>query len=278
MPKAEEGENDFVLETALGRNTLFDMTGKVVLVTGGGSGIGAMIAGGFAANGADVYICSRKDCSAFANQLTQKGPGKCKALTADVTKQEDIDRIVEELQRQAGKLHCLVNNAGANWAEPLEKFSRSGWNKTNDLNFTSVFMLTKCVLPLLKSAASVLDPARVINIASIDAITTPALETFAYSAGKAGVVHMSEVLAGRLIQDNITVNCILPGAFQSRMMRATIKSLGGSENLGRGLIGNRIGRPGDVAGTCLFLASSAGAWTTGAKLVLDGGAVVRPRL
>eukprot|EP00747_Dinoflagellata_sp_TGD_P166853 gnl/TRDRNA2_/TRDRNA2_190310_c0_seq1.p1 gnl/TRDRNA2_/TRDRNA2_190310_c0~~gnl/TRDRNA2_/TRDRNA2_190310_c0_seq1.p1 ORF type:complete len:292 (-),score=59.38 gnl/TRDRNA2_/TRDRNA2_190310_c0_seq1:205-1038(-) len=277
MPKAEEGENDLVLDSNLGRDSLFDVTGKVILVTGGGSGIGAMIAGGFAANGAVVYVCSRKDCSAYAAQLTKKGPGKCIAISADLTKQADVDRVVATLRQDSGKIHCLVNNAGANWAEPLEKFSVEGWNKTNDLNVTAVFVLTKCCLPLLKEAASKEDPARIINISSIDAITVPALDTFAYSAGKAAVVHMSEVLAGRLIDENITVNCVLPGAFQSRMMRATIKAAG-EDALGRNKVGRRIGMPADVGGTCLFLASRAGAWMTGAKLVLDGGNVVAPRL
>jgi len=199
MPKAEEGENDHVVEASLGRNELFDMTGKVVLVTGGGSGIGAMIAGGFVANGAITFIVSRKDCASYAKQLTEKGPGTCSAIAADLTQQADIDRVFETIKKGPGKLNCLVNNAGANWAEPLESFSLDGWNKTNDLNVTSVFLMIKCSLPLLKVAASREDPARVINIASIDALTTSPINNFAYSAGKAAVVHMSKVLAGRLL-------------------------------------------------------------------------------
>lgn len=151
MPKAEEGENDHVLESDLGRHALFDMTGKVVLVTGGGSGIGAMIAGGFVANGATVYICSRKDCSSYAAQLTEKGPGKCEAIAADLTKAADMTRVIETVSKGSGKLHCLVNNAGANWAEPLESFSVEGWNKTNDLNVTAVFAMIRDSLPLLKA-------------------------------------------------------------------------------------------------------------------------------
>uniref|UniRef100_A0A7S1LP64 Uncharacterized protein n=1 Tax=Alexandrium catenella TaxID=2925 RepID=A0A7S1LP64_ALECA len=254
------------------------MSGKVVLVTGGGSGIGAMIAGGFVANGAIVYICSRKDTTAYAAQLTAKGPGTCIAVAADLTQQTDVHKVVDVVQSGSGKLHCLVNNAGANWAQPLEEFDISGWNKTNDLNVTAVFNLTKCAMPLLRAGASKEDPARVINIASIDAVQTPALDTFAYSAGKAAVVHMSEVLAGRLVREHVTVNCILPGAFQSRMMRATIRAAGGTDTLGRRLIGGRIGAPGDITGACLFLASRAGSWTTGAKLVLDGGQLALPKL
>lgn len=276
MPKSAEGENDHVVEASLGRNDLFDVSGKVVLVTGGGSGIGAMIAGGFAANGALVYIVSRKDCSAYAEELTKKGPGKAIAISADLTKQDHVDRVVSEISSGAGQLHVLVNNAGANWAQPLEDFDIAGWNKTNDLNVTAVFNMIKCSVKLLKATATPSDPARVINIASIDALTTPMLDTFAYSTGKAAVIHMTEVLAGRLIGDNITVNSICPGAFQSRMMRATIAAVG--DGIASNCVGKRIGSPDDMAGTCLFLASRAGSWMTGAKLVLDGGAVVRPKL
>lgn len=278
MPKAADGENDHVLEANLTRASLFDLTGKVAIVTGGGSGIGAMIAGGFVANGATVYIVSRKDCAAYAEALTKKGPGTCIAVSADLTQQSDVDRVVETVRKDHGKLDCLVNNAGGNWAQPLEDFSVKGWNRTNDLNVTSVFVMTQCALPLLKAAASSQDPARVINIGSIDGITTPLVDNFAYSAGKAAVVHMSQVLAGRLVEENINVNCVLPGAFQSRMMRATIDMVGGSEVIGKRLVGGRIGSPSDMAGTCLLLASKAGAWMTGAKIVLDGGAVALPRL
>jgi len=277
MPKAAEGENDHVLEAALGRNDLYDLTGKVCVVTGGGSGIGAMIAGGLVANGATVYIVSRKDCSPFAQQLTAKGPGKCSAIPADLTKQADVDKIVAEVKAAHGKLHILVNNAGANWGQPLEDFEISGWNKTNDLNVTAVFNMTKCTIALMKAAATKADPARIVNIGSVDGLSTPMLDTFAYSAGKAAIIHMSKVLAGRLAEDHVTVNCICPGAFQSRMMRGTIE-MAGEENIGRKLVGTRIGSPQDIAGCCTFLCSRAGAWMTGATLTLDGGQVCLPRL
>lgn len=277
MPKAVEGENDHVLEAKLGRADLYDLAGKVALVTGGGSGIGAMIAGGLTANGATVFIVSRKDCSYFAAQLSAKGPGTCTAISADLVEQADVDRCVGEVEKACGKLHILVNNAGANWAQPLEQFEISGWNKTNDLNVTAVFNMTKCCMKLFKAAATPQDPARVINIASIDGLTTPLLDTFAYSTGKAAVIHMSSVLAGRLAEDHITVNCICPGAFQSRMMRGTIQNVG-EKNLGQRLVGTRIGSPEDMAGVCIMLSSRAGAWITGAKITLDGGTVALPRL
>lgn len=278
MPKALRSENDHVLEASLERGELFDVSGKVVLISGGGSGIGAMIAGGFVANGATVYICSRKDSSAYAQQLTAKGPGSCVSVTADVTKQEDVDRVVETIRNTVGKLHCLVNNAGANWAQPLGEFSVAGWNKTNDLNVTAVFNLTQCALPLLKAGGSADDPARVINIASVAGLGTPSLNTFAYAAGKAAVIHLSEVLGGRLIAEDITVNAVCPGPFPSRMMRGTLKAAGGAKVVGKGLLGDRVGTSEDVAGVCIMLASRAGAWMTGAKIVLDGGGMARPRL
>lgn len=277
MPAAEEGENDIVMHAKLGLPFLFDVSGKVVLVTGGGSGIGAMIAGGFVANGASVYICSRKDISGFAKELSEKGPGSCTAVSADLTEQAGVDKVLTAIREGPGKLDCLVNNAGANMNKPIDNFDIAAWNKTNDLNVTAVFNLTRCALPLMRAAASKEEPARVINIASIDGIRTPVFDTFAYSAGKAAVIHMSKVLAGKLSEEHITVNCICPGSFQSRMMRATIKNVG-EDALGQGLVGGRIGLPSDVAGTCIFLASRAGAWMSGAQLVLDGGYTARPKL
>jgi NAD(P)-dependent dehydrogenase (short-subunit alcohol dehydrogenase family) len=132
------------------------------------SSAGAMIAGGFVANGATVYICSRKDSSRWAAELTAKGPGRCVSVSADLTEQHDIDQLLEFITGAEGKLHCLVNNSGANWAEPLPDYSITGWNKVQDLNVSAVFNLTKCALPLLSAACHENDPARVINIASVD--------------------------------------------------------------------------------------------------------------
>ena len=278
MPKAAAGENDHVLGTDLSPLTLFGgVAGKVVCVTGGSSGIGAMIAAGFVASSARVFICSRKDGSDWAAQLAAKGPGTCTAVSADLTAQPDVDALLATIGEVAGgQLHVLVNNSGANWAEPLGEYSMDGWAKVMDLNAGALFNLTQCALPLLEAGSLDGDPTRVINIGSIDGLTVPALETYAYSTSKSAVVHMTKVLAGHLVERGITCNSICPGAFQSRMMRKTIEVAG--DELGGEWLSGRIGEPSDMAGTCVFLASRAAAWMTGANLVLDGGNIVRPRL
>eukprot|EP00946_MAST-07B_sp_MAST-7B-sp1_P005205 g5205.t1 len=279
MPKPLAGENVLPPARALHSSSLFSLSGKQCLVTGGGSGIGAMIAAGFVANGASVYIVSRKDCSPFAATLTSKYPGQCTWLGADLSVPAQVNALVATLRARlpGSKLHCLVNNSGTNWAQPIDEYSLRGWDKVYNLNVRSVFHLIQQCLPLLEAAASPEDPGRIINISSIDSITVGALDTFAYSSGKAAVSHMTRVLGGKLAARHVTCNAILPGAFPSRMMRATIESVG-EENLSNANPLGRIGCVYDMAGVALMLASRAGAWITGACVTLDGGTVVKPRL
>lgn len=252
---------------------LFSVAGKVALITGGSRGIGAMIARGLLEHGARVYVSSRKAeaCEATAAELSRYGT--CVALPADCSTQAGCEALARALGEREERLHVLVNNAGANWGAPLAEYPDSAWDKVLALNVKGVFHLTRACLPLLEKAASPADPARVINIGSVDGLRVPLLETYAYSASKAAVTHLTRVLAARLAGQHVTVNCVAPGPFESKMMAETLRrfrdAIVASVPLGR------IGRPEDMAGVAVYLASRAGAYVTGAVIPVDGGILVR---
>ncbi|KAJ4299241.1 hypothetical protein N0V90_004485 [Kalmusia sp. IMI 367209] len=258
--------------------SLFDVRGKVVLVTGGAKGIGRMISEGFVQNGSTVYISSRdaKACEQACKELNALGKGKADYITADLYKEEDIKKIASELKKREGKLHVLVNNSGSNWGESYDTYPSAAWDRVLTLNLKRVFQLTQAVTPLLEAGASSASPSRVINIGSIDGLRVPALETFAYSASKAGLHHMSRVLASHLGKRDITSNTVACGPFQSKMMKATLEKF--KDVIEGGVPLGRIGSPEDVAGTCIWLSSRAGAWVNGATIALDGGSVVGAKL
>jgi NAD(P)-dependent dehydrogenase (short-subunit alcohol dehydrogenase family) len=248
---------------------LFSIEGKVALVTGGSRGIGEMIARGFVLSGARVYISSRKArvCEEVAAELSKVGT--CVALPADLSSRDEAQRLAAELAAREPALHILVNNAGANWGAPLEEYPDEAWDKVLALNVKGVFHLTVAVLAQLEAAASAEDPARVINIGSIDGIQVPTLETYAYSASKAAVHQLTRVLARKLAPRDITVNAIAPGPFESKMMAATLEAFG--DAIAAGCPRKRIGTAEDMAGTAIYLASRAGAYVTGAVIPVDGG-------
>ena len=248
---------------------LFDVTGRTVLVTGGGRGIGAMIARGFVENGASVYISSRDaaTCEQLAEQL--RADGRCVALPFDLGGLEGIASLASALAEHGAKLDVLINNAGAAWGAPIEDYPEVGWDKVVDLNLKSPFFLVQAMLPLLRGAASVLAPARIINIASVNGIVPPALETYAYSASKAGCIMLTRHLAKRLAAEHILVNAIAPGPFPSDMMRTTLAEHGDRIRAENPL--GRVGTPEDIAGVAMFLAARASAYTTGAVIPCDGG-------
>lgn len=248
---------------------LFSIEGKTALVTGGSSGIGAMIARGYVEAGARVYIASRKKdvCEAVAAELSEAGT--CIALAADLREESECNRLADEVVEREGKLEILVNNAGANWGAPMESFPDEAWDRVLGLNVKAMFNLTRRLVPALEAAGRPGDPARVINIGSIDGIKPPALETYAYSASKAAVHHMSRVLAAKLAPRNITVNAVAPGPFQSKMMKATLEQFG--EGIKKTNPLGRIGEPEDMAGIAIYLASRAGAYVTGTVIPVDGG-------
>lgn len=248
---------------------LFSVEGKTALVTGGSRGIGEMIARGLVENGAKVYISSRKAeaCDALAAELSQHG--QCLSLPFDISTLSGIEGLTAALSGHEHKLDLLINNAGATWGAPIDTFPETGWDRTVDLNLKSVFFLTQKVLPLLRASASRDQPARVINIASVNGVQPPALESYAYSASKAGCIMLTRHLAKRLAREHILVNAVTPGPFPTKMMAGILAEHGDaiadSNPLGR------LGEPEDIAGVVLFLSSRASAYTTGASIPCDGG-------
>ena len=247
---------------------LFSLTGKVALVTGGSRGIGLMIARGYVEAGVRVYISSRKAevCEEIAAELSTIG--FCVALPADLSTEAECQRHAAELAAREDHLDILVNNAGATWGAPIEDFDEAAWERVLALNVKGVFHLTKAVLPLLRSAGTAEEPARVINIGSIDGIHVPILNTFSYSASKAAVHQLTRHLAKSLAPE-ITVNAIAPGPFESKMMAATLEAVG--DQIAAAAPLKRIGRPDDMAGVAIFLASRAGSYLTGTIIPVDGG-------
>lgn len=246
---------------------LFSLAGRTALVTGGSRGIGRMIAEGFLAQGARVYISARKAdaCDQTAQELSAFGP--CISLPADVSTVEGAHALVQAYARHESTLDILVNNAGAAWGAPYEEFPESGWDKVVDLNLKTPFFLTQALTPMLRKAATD-HLAKVINIASIDGISVNPQETYSYAASKAGLIQLTRRMALRLAQERIVVSAIAPGAFASNMNKDARDH--GEEIKGR-IPAGRIGEPEDMAAAAIYLASRAGDYVMGSTLVVDGG-------
>ena len=248
---------------------LFSIEGKTALVTGGSRGIGFMIARGLVSAGATVYISSRKQDACERAAATLSTEGTCIPIAADVSTEAGARSLADAIAGREPVLHVLVNNAGANWGAPLAEYPDAAWDKVLALNVKGVFNLTRALLPLLERAVRPGDPARVINIGSIDGLRVPLLETYAYSASKAAVHHLTRVLAQQLAPKRITVNAVAPGPFESKMMAATLDKF--RDSLVKTVPRKRIGEPEDMAGVAIYLASRAGAYLTGAVIPVDGG-------
>jgi NAD(P)-dependent dehydrogenase (short-subunit alcohol dehydrogenase family) len=248
-------------------NELFSLEGRAALVTGGSRGIGRMIAKGFLVQGARVYISSRKAaaCEETAAELSSLGP--CYALPADVSTVEGARGLAAAYAAKEGSLDILVNNAGAAWGEAFDTFPEKGWDKVMDLNLKSPFFLTQALHEALRTAARV-RPAKVINIASIDGVSVNPLETYSYAASKAGLIHLTKRMALRLVEDNIVVSGIAPGAFASDMNRAARDR---GDEVARRIPAGRIGTEEDIAGAAIYLAARAGDYVVGHTIVVDGG-------
>lgn len=270
MSKVEERtavDNAFV-------SSLFSVQGKVAIVTGGSRGIGAMIASGLVRAGCRVYITARKAdaCDAKAKELSEFG--ECISLPADLSTVEGTDSFVGEIAEREEKLHILVNNAGATWGAPLEEYPEEAWDKLWNINVKGLFRLTVRCLPYLRAAGSTDDPARVINIGSIDGLTVAGAENYAYGPSKAAVHMLTRGLAKRLAAEAITVNAMAPGPFESKMMAFALDDPATRASIEEGVPLGRIGHPDDVAGTAIYLSSHAGRYITGAIIPVDGGITI----
>ncbi len=247
---------------------LFSLKGRTALITGGSRGIGKMIAAGFLMHGARVYVSSRKAaaCEETAKELSKLGT--CIALPMDSSTVAGAKALAAAYQAREKSLDILVNNAGAAWLATFDEFPEKGWDKVMDLNVKTPFFLTQALAGSLKAAGTKDRPAKVINVASIDGIFVNPQETYSYAASKAGLIHLTKRMAVRLIQDNIAVSAIAPGAFASDM---NIEARDQAETVKKRIPAQRIGVDEDMAGAAIYLASKAGDYVIGATIVVDGG-------
>lgn len=249
---------------------LFGVAGKCVLITGGSRGIGRAMAEAFVKAGARVYVCSRdaESCNKTAQELSAFG--SCTPLPCNVASDSDRKRLVTELATREKALNVLINNAGAIWAAPLAEYPESGWDKVFDLNVKGTFFLVKELTPMLEAAGTHDDPARIINVGSIDAFHVPAHETYAYTSSKAALHQLTIHLASQLAGRHITANIIAPGLFPSKMLAGTLERKG-VDVIVAPIPMKRLTGPSDMAGAAIYLASRAGAYVTGVVLPVDGG-------
>jgi len=264
-------------------SSLFSVKGQVAVVTGGGSGIGTMIATTLVQNGAKVYISSRKEkqLREVSDALNKMGPGRCHYFVTDLSSKAGCDALAAHIISKESKIHILVNNSGATWGGPYDNFpEKEGWDRIMSLNVKSIFYLTSALTPLLTKEASNTSPGRVINISSVaglspivvSELSAPGNGVFSYNVSKAAVNHLTSIMAVTLGPQNVTCNAILPGVFPSKMTAFGLTKH--HDSFVRNQPTGRVGMPQDMAGTVLFLVSPAGAHVTGAQIALDGGALL----
>ena len=253
-------------------NHLFNLAGKTAVVTGGSRGIGEMIAEGFVDAGAKVIMTARKAeaLHATADRLQEKG-GDVTAIAGDLSTPEGVAAFGSAVTEQTNEVHILVNNAGAAWGAPLGEYPVEGWDKVMNVNVRSVYYLTEALVGSLRAAGTAEDPARVINIGSVDGLRACDAEHYAYSTSKAAVHHLTRQLAKRLKNENVLVNAIAPGPFDSKMTAFMLADEESRKMIAAEVPVGRIGTPDDIAGTAIFLASRAGAYITGTTIPVGGG-------
>ncbi|HJP67588.1 MAG TPA: SDR family oxidoreductase [Sphingomicrobium sp.] len=250
---------------------LFSLAGRIALVTGGSRGLGKMIAAGFLARGARVYIAGRSPEILAEAAADLSSNGECIAVPLDVTSAEDRQKLTQKLKEREGCLDVLVNNAAVGTRGSFDSFTEEAWDDDMDTNVKAPFFLTQALAGLLRASVARSErPAKVINIASIDGIGLNLGPTFAYQVSKAALVHLTRCLAARLVQENILVTGIAPGAFASDM---NVAARDRPKDFGRIVPAGRIGTSEDIAGAAVFLASRAGDYVVGDTLCLDGGFV-----
>ncbi|TNE61314.1 MAG: SDR family oxidoreductase [Alphaproteobacteria bacterium] len=259
-------------------STLYSISGKVALVTGGGSGIGTMATEALVRAGCKVYIASRRleSCEAVAEELNAIGPGTVTALQADLATAEGTESLASQLAERENCLHILVNNSGMTWGAPFEEFPRQKWDDVFRLNVTAVADLTRLLLPMLKRGASAEDPARIVNLGSVVGTRPVSNSAYSYGASKAAVHHLTKILSNELAGSNITVNAIAPGPFPSRMMAFVTENPERRRAQEERVPLKRVGTPEDIAGVLIMLTSRAGSYITGGIIPLDGGIAALP--
>ena len=254
--------------------SLFSLAGKHALVTGGSGGLGMMMSKGLLQNGAKVTISSRSQekCDAALTELRQYG--ECAGICADLTETEDRERLVTQLEESVSGsgLDILINNAGTNWGAKLEDYPDEGFAKVVNTNLNAVFSVTRDLVPLLEKAGSASDPSRIINIGSMDGLQVPVVQripTYAYSASKAALHHLTRTLAVDLASRDITVNAVAPGFFESKMTDYVLANF--RQDIEADCPLGRIGQPSEIVGVVIYLASRAGNYTNGTVIPVDGG-------
>lgn len=247
---------------------LFSVEGKIVLITGGSKGIGKMIAEVFVRSGSKVYITARHGAVVEETTKELNELGECYGIENDLSSLDGVNALVKEIETREGKLDVLINNAATGWHEPFDNFPEKGWDKTFDLNIKAPFFLIQGLKPLLEKDKTKQNPAKVINIASIDGLGVAFEDSYPYTASKAGLIHLTRSLANELAPNNIWVNCISPGAFASDM---NIMARDNPDLLGSYVPTKGVGTMEDIGGTCIYLASRASNYTNGANLAVDGG-------
>lgn len=259
----------------LDSQSLFSVKDKIVLVTGGATGIGRMAVEALVMAGAKVYLASRKleACQAVADELADKG--QCFALRADLSNEAGVLELSEAFKEREQRLDALINNAGKTWGEPLQEFPWKAWDGVMSVNVSAIFTLTRELLPCLEAAGSADNPARVINLGSVMGIQAANTTAYSYATSKAAVHHLTQILANELAERHIAVNAIAPGPFASRMMAYITDDETTSRELASNIPLQRVGKPEDVAGLVLYLCSAASAYVTGTIIPLDGGITAR---
>ena len=254
---------------------LFNVSGKIAIVTGGSRGIGEMIAAGFLANGVKVYITARKEAALIekAKELSDLYGADCIPVPCDLSTMHGMEEFVTFMESKEEHIDFLINNAGASWGEPYAEYSEKGWDKVMDLNVKSIFYLTQKLTPMLSLKASAEDPSRVINIGSVDGLNVPVIEAYAYGTSKAAVHHLTRIMAKRLVGENILVNAIAPGPVDTDMLDINNMTPEWREKEEQ-IPMERIGKPEEISGMAVYLASEYSSFVTGQIFGVNGGSVM----
>jgi len=257
-----------VEDSSVNVKQLFDLTGRVAVVTGGSIGLGRQMAEGLAEMGANVVLCARKKerCQQAAEELQQLGV-KALALACDVKSQASIQELVDTTLSHFGRIDVLINNAGVSWGAPVEQMSLEDWNKVIETNLTGTFLCAQAIGKVM----IIQRRGKIINIASIAGLggAPPELPAIGYHASKGGVISFTKDLACKWALHNIQVNAIAPGWFPTHMSNRVLERYG--DLFLSHIPMRRFGNDHDLKGAAVFLASDASNYVTGHVLVVDGG-------